>query len=641
MNWKIKPIGSNPTVAFAAEELMRCLKQMNSDLRITAIAAEDYVPGDDALYVGCSPALSHLLPAVEDPDKDDAIHIAVSGGAGVITGTNPRSVLIAVYRYLRQLGCAFPRPGRESEIIPHCLPEQIPVSLTEAASYRHREVCIEGAVSYEHVADMIDWLPKVALNGYFVQFIHPYHFFRRWYDHQSNPLMEKEPLTDAEIDGLYAQLQKEITKRGLLYHAVGHCWTCEPFGVPGTGWGTASQPPSPEVQPLLAQVNGKRDWWGGVPLNTNLCYSNPAVREKITDAIVDYCAANPAVNYLHFWLADSPNSHCECDACTETPTDYYVMMLNALDEKLTARGIDTKIVFLTYFDLLWAPEKEVIKNPDRFTLMFAPITRTYSRSFTVAEEEIAAAQVPPFVKNKIVLPRTVEENVALLRKWQDTFHGDSFDFDYHMMWDHYHDPGSISEARLIHEDMKNLRRLGLGGMNSCQVQRAFFPTSLTMVAMAETLWNRDISFADIVRDYFPTTFGPDGYKVWRYLTKLSTLFDPVWLRGEKPAHDPEKARDFARIQEIIEKFLPKIYENINNPALSRSARQAWEYLVYHAQVCTIFAQACAYRAEGEQNLAAARYQQLLAYLNRIEPQIHPVFDPTIFNSRLGRRFAPQ
>ncbi|MBQ7983084.1 MAG: DUF4838 domain-containing protein, partial [Clostridia bacterium] len=580
----------------------------------------------NALYIGCDPAFSALVPAVKDADRDDAIYVNVANGAGIITGTNPRSVLIAVYRYLKALGCAFLRPGKDGDIIPKCIPEATPVYLAEAASYRHRAVCIEGAVSYEHVADMIDFVPKIAMNGYFVQFKKPYEFFTRWYSHETNPYMPAEPLTEDEMDGMYDMLRGEIAKRGLMYHAVGHSWTCEPFGVPGTTWAPVEGEAPADVAPVLAKVNGKRDFWGGVPLNTNLCYSNPAVRQAVVTDIVAYCEEHPDVDYLHFWLADGSNNHCECDRCKEIPADYYIMMLNELDARLTAKGIDTRIVFLIYVDLLWAPEKETFKNPDRFVLMFAPITRTYSASYTVNEDEVAAVELAPYVKNKLKMPRTVAENVARLRKWQQIFSGDSFDYDYHLVFDQVNDPGSIQLAKTLAEDMRNLEKIGLNGMNSCQTQRIFFPTSLPMLAMGETLWNKDAAFSDIARDYFTNAFGTDGIKVWRYLSVLSDLFDPSWQRGETPAVDEDKAREFAKIPAIIADFMPVITRNIARPHIGATQKKSWEYLLYHAQASTIYAEACAYRADGMQEDATAKFDALIAYFNQVESEIHPVFD---------------
>ena len=122
------------------------------------------------------------------------------------------------------------------------------------------------------------------------------------------------------------------------------------------------------------------------------------------------------------------------------------------------------------------------------------------------------------------MPKTVAENAACLSRWQkEQLSGDSFDFDYHLMWDHYLDPGYYECARILHKDMANLYKIGLGGMVSCQVQRAAFPTGLPMYAMAKALWDRESTFEDICEEYFKAAFGEDGKAVEEYLSTLSVL----------------------------------------------------------------------------------------------------------------------
>ena len=85
---------------------------------------------------------------------------------------------------------------------------------------------------------------------------------------------------------------------------------------------------------------------------------------------------------MQFWLADDAGNQCECDGCKDTiPSDFYVQILNDVDRRMTEEKLDAKIVFLIYLDLLWVPEKERIIHEDRFVLMFAPISRTYSRTY--------------------------------------------------------------------------------------------------------------------------------------------------------------------------------------------------------------------------------------------------------------------
>ncbi|MFQ9872891.1 MAG: DUF4838 domain-containing protein, partial [Oscillospiraceae bacterium] len=124
-------------------------------------------------------------------------------------------------------------------------------------------------------------------------------------------------------------------------------------------------------------MNGQRVLFGDIAVDTNLCYSSEKVRQRLTDFVVEYAKEHPEADYIHLWIADNFNNHCECERCqTMTPTDWYVSLIQLLDEKLTANKLPTRIVFLLYFELLWPPTSPVKLNTDRFTLMFAPFTRT-------------------------------------------------------------------------------------------------------------------------------------------------------------------------------------------------------------------------------------------------------------------------
>ncbi len=342
--------------------------------------------------------------------------------------------------------------------------------------------------------------------------------------------------------------------RGLMYHAAGHGWTCEPFGISGTDWKAETADISNEVKRYFAEVNGKRELWDGVAVDTNLCYSNPVVRDTITDSIVEYCKANPAIQYLHFWLADGKNNHCECEECRKMrPSDYYVLMLNELDKKMTAACVNTKVVFLIYFDLLWKPEIQKIENPDRFVLMFAPITRTYAKALTDFDRSKKPILLP-YRRNKNEMPSSVAENIAHLESWQAEFKGDSFDFDYHLMWHHVLDFGYYEIARVLHDDMANLDKIGLNGMVSCQVQRASFPTGLPMYTMARVLWNKEANFESITHEYFMASFGAEDAAVEEYLSGLSNLLYLTFIRPEYDKIGEKASARFDEAIRLIERF---------------------------------------------------------------------------------------
>ncbi len=631
MSNRILVLTEDPVVSFAAEELGRHLQIMSGQLFDRAV-----VPADDSgaagLRLGTFVDVETPRPAVvEDPAADDAVAIHVRQAQGTIAGSNPRSVLLGVYRFLHELGCRWLRPGEDGAIIPPCAVEAMNADLAESAAYRHRGICIEGAVSYEHVRDIVDWLPKVGFNAYFIQFREAHTFFDRWYSHALHPTDQGEPLSVERARALTHRVEEEIARRGLLYHAVGHGWTCEPFGIPGLGWEPYDEPIPDETKRFFAEVNGKRELWGGVPLNTNLCYSNPVVRRTVVSAIVEHCTEHPEVHYLHFWLADGTNNHCECESCrTMRPAGWYVRMLNELDAAMTEAGVATKVVFLIYVDLLWPPEHERIANPDRFVLMFAPITRVYHESFSPREHNRA---IPPFERNHLSFPRSPEANVGFLHAWQEQFRGDSFDFDYHYWVGQYRDPGSMTLAGVLHEDIRGLARLGLNGYVSCQTQRAFLPTGFGVWLMGQTLWQSDRNYEALRADYFKSAFGADWQQVVEYLQTLSRLFHPEQLGADPPHYDAEALEDLAALAPTVEGFRATVRRNLESQ--HDAVGLSWKYLDIHGDICIGLAGALQSHFQGRKDQAVGRWQELESYLWQKEPEIHSVLDVYLL-VRVGR-----
>ena len=620
-------IGNGRATDFAILELTKYLKKMDPKLVIDVLkmdAIDENFKG--IIWVGRDEKLAAQLPTVNEPALDDAIAIVVENGEGYITGTNERSVLQAAYRFLKELGCDWVRPGVEGERIPVKEIENVNVEVKEAASYRHRGVCIEGADTYENIYDMIDYLPKVGMNEYFVQFLVPGSFFYRWYWHETNPYLEKEELGVEEVDAMTRSLENEIARRGIGYHKTGHGWTCDPFGFDATGWNEAKEEIKvPEgVEQYLAEVNGKREIWGNIPLNTNLCYSNPEVRGKMTDAMTEYCKKNPHVDTLHFWLADGFNNHCECAECVKKrPSDWYVIMLNELDEKLTAAGVNTKVVFLIYVDLLWEPAVEKIQNPDRFILMFAPITRSYGLNYSDFIEY--NEELPEFKLNKLQMPKDLSQNLEHLRRWQASFKGDSFDYDYHLMWAHMADPGYERCAKNLFQDMKDLHKIGIEGMVSCQIQRTFFPTALPFNMMAVALWDENCDFEEKAAAYYQSAFGEEGGLVHEYLGTISDLLtiyvSPAF--GDKTNPNATFCKDYDKIKKVIADFAPVIERNA---AIQNCYQEAWELLKAHLEYVTMFVNCFELKEKGDIDGCRKQAYELLDYVNRNELALQKVLD---------------
>ena len=227
-------IGNNQTVKFAVEEIVRLIKKMDKNLTLDV---RRYFDKDEtvknALWVG--------LDGSVEKSEDDRIVVKVENGVGIITGSNERSVLIAAYRFMYELGCRYLYPGADGEKIPvRSLDyKDLKVSVDETPSYRHRGICIEGSVGYEHVYNTINWLPKVGMNSFYTQFFVPTTFFDRYY--KKNYLDENDrdygnTLTDDDVDAMMGPLTMKYLKEVLFFMllvtagAVRHTAFTQPVG---------------------------------------------------------------------------------------------------------------------------------------------------------------------------------------------------------------------------------------------------------------------------------------------------------------------------------------------------------------------------------------------------------------------------
>ena len=187
----IHKITLSPTVDFAAEELKKYLRMMMP--RCGEIGIKFDPTATTGFCLGLMSDFCLDTSEAADLSLDDILHIDVDAeGNGVIAGSNPRSVLLAVYRYLTLNGCRWLFPGVDGEFIP--------VKSIEATEYhkmadmRYRGQCNEGAEFQSDMMAAIDFTPKIGLNIFMMEFFNPKGYYDKYYDHAHNPAREKEPI---------------------------------------------------------------------------------------------------------------------------------------------------------------------------------------------------------------------------------------------------------------------------------------------------------------------------------------------------------------------------------------------------------------------------------------------------------------
>ena len=338
-------------------------------------------------------------------------------------------------------------------------------------------------------------------------------------------------------------------------------------------------------------INGERQLCNGVPNNTNFCMSNAEARATVAKYVADYAASHSNTDFLQIWLADGTNNHCECENCVKKrPSDWYVMLMNDVDAELTARGLDTRIVFIVYVDTSWAPEAEVIKNPDRFTLMLAPITRDYNFTLFGNEEP----SLLPYTRNKLTMPKNLAEYLAYFDEWKKSFPGASVCFEYHFWIPMNYDLSGITIARRLYDDVRLYRDKGLDGIIQCGSQRTFFPHGFEFYVHARALYDSSLSFDDILYDYFYHAFGDGWREFYDYLVALEEAVPYSYLyrlkvRGNLYA--PELAESIKGAAGVCAKGaeLIKRYYNSDERVKTASVRILEHYNEYALRVSEIAA----------------------------------------------------
>lgn len=635
--YQIFKITSNTTIDFAAEELKKYLRMMMP--RCGEISVSFTPEAKTGFRIGLMSDFGLDTSDAKDILLDDIIYIETDENGGVIAGSNPVATLIAVYRYLRACGCRWLFPGVDGEWIP--LTEKLKgVSLRKMADHRYRGQCNEGAEYQPDMLETIDFTPKIGLNTYMLEFDNPYCYYNSYYNHVNSKTREPEPVHRDTVLQWKRQCEAEIQKRGLHYHDMGHGWTAEPFGIDSSrGWEIENEDIVPEEsRKYLAQINGERKLFTGVPLFTNICMSNPDARRIMANYIADYAEKQNNVDFLHIWLADTKNNHCECDECKKKVTaDWYLVLLNEIDEELTRRKLDTHLVFIVYVDTFWPPLETKLNNNKRFTMLFAPITRLYTETYG---EEPDFDKVIPYNRNKLELPQGMGESLAYLQEWKKIWHGDCFCYEYHFMDFQYQDPSGMYMAELISKDIKALRKNGLSGIIEDGSQRSYFPTGFSFYVYGETLFDSSVPYDELKEDYFSHAFGENWRTVVEYLETVRDLLPFNYFFGkasqskESSYYLPELAPKAEKVHGIAKAFEKVIAENKNQ--YYRAASVAWRVLeVFNAAVDKM-ATITQYKAVGDHENTIKAIDQMIYEMSEKEIYIERYYDQYLFTRQWER-----
>ena len=551
---------------------------------------------------------------------------------------------MGVYKYLRCGGCRWVRPGEEGEYIPKADVSKISFKFRKVADYPFRGQASEGAIGFEHMRDTMLWLPKVDMNLFMLEQIVPYNYMNRWYRHTANTKLPHDDIPYEKYCEYCLEIEKTIKKCGLQLHALGHGAITEPFGVRHMISGMKYEI-SKEAEEAFALVNGKRGLFNSSPFFTQLCMSNEKNQEKVVNWLADYIKEKPYIDFLHFWLGDAINNHCECEECVKKhPSDWYVDMLNKLDARLTEMGNDAKIIFIMYVDTLWPPRVSKLNNPSRFILT------TACGSGKGYSAERRAGGIPEWKRNDFAIDGGLDMALTFIDGWKPVFDGPRFVYEYWLYTSHFADPGLMTFSRRLAENVKTLSVTGFDGIMSDQTQRAYFPTALPDTVIGEFLFDTSIDTEGYIDGYFEKSYGEDWKIAKEYLERISATFDidALTQNTDVTAQDTgsvdklsRKAGIFgnepigdiiATTPDIVDSYAEVINKNLSLE--DKCHKESWRMLTYHGEYCKGLSRIYFALSRNDQKLAHKYCDELIDYLSEIEMEIHPYFDLCLFNQRI-------
>jgi hypothetical protein len=506
---------SSATLDFAAEELARYLK---------AITGEDYPLERQAERSRSATARLSVDQALQE----DEYRISRVGSVVEISGGSPRGCLYGTYRFLERLGCRWPLPGKDYEVVPRRT--EIGWSGPEVRSrpvMRHRGL-MWIPISYDD--DLLDLIDYLAKNGF--------NFVTICGDSIPKPYL--------------AGLDEALRRRDL--------------GVEWGGHLLSSYLPRAEFQKhpeYFRMAAGKRT------ASQNMCPSSAEAAEIIARrSLADWQRLQgfPRLETLHFWPDDLLGSAwCGCPRCAGlSDSDQSLKILNAVAERLPLDR--TALAHLSYHATIQSPRK--VKPHANVRLFYAPRERCYRH---------AMGECP-----------TNQRYLARLKSQVGWFPNDPEVMEYYMDMVLYRQM-PLPLHPVIGRDVKVYREAGIDRITSLAFQRySDWAYGMNYYLLGKALWRGEGDPQDI-EEYCRAVYGPAAGPMKRYFdrlfelggTALETCGYTDFVDMRYPPDEPFTATHVAHLSPLvaeerldeIEDLATKARQAVEEPYRSRIDRQ--------------------------------------------------------------------
>lgn len=214
----------------------------------------------------------------------------------------------------------------------------------------------------------------------------------------------------------------------------------------------------------------------------------------------------------------------------------------------------------------------------------------------------------------------------------------SFAFEYHFCWNEYYDLSVLKHAKLIINEIKLYKSLGIDGVLECGDMRCFLPNGFALYALGRTLMDITIPFDKLVEDYFLHVYGEE----WKDLVDVLAKFEEIIPYGylAKAGSENEKISLFyaptiaRKISENLAKVLSEARDLVEKHYNSDirvgtvSVRLFEHYIDLFEGLCKVVSKKCV----GDDQGAREEYDLFEESYGKREAEIERYFNQTfLFN----------
>ena len=368
----------------------------DSSLPAVLLAAEELVKYGKGAFVRTEvPAEAHIVLHPDHTDNvQDSFSLKSSDNKLWITGSNARSVLYGVYKYLKMHGFAFLYPGEEGEIIPENPAFTIEgFDLTEKADRTFRGLAYrpfyqgDESLCQKTMKEAFDLISFMAKNQYNLYFMEGYDVIRpgdrysvidgnHVIQHVEYLLSDKTWEERKAIAETQYQVVEEARKHGFLIERGGHGWN---YGVPEHY--AVNHHISVEEAKKILKAKGKINETAEVAVSTwfQICLGKEEIREIYADHIISFLMEHRGeMDIASIWMGDGFDNKCQCEECIKQPfSDLYLDIFRRV--ALKAKKVMPELILecLIYFESLEPPTKNWLEGLDNVILNYAVWAQCY------------------------------------------------------------------------------------------------------------------------------------------------------------------------------------------------------------------------------------------------------------------------